>query len=65
MRTATPIAAAFVKYLTSPRAASLFRQRGMLPAAGAWPEVSGPSPGPEPAPGPEPEPAPEPELLGP
>ena len=65
MRTATPIAAAFVKYLTSPRAASLFRQRGMLPAAGAWPEVSGPSPGPEPAPGPEPEPAPAPELLGP
>ena len=54
-----------MKYLTSPRAASLFRQRGMLPAAGAWPEVSGPSPGPEPAPGPEPEPAPEPELLGP
>ena len=55
MRSATPIAAAFVKYLTGPRATGLFRTRGMLMARGAWPAV----PGPEPAPQPEPPPPPE------
>ena len=70
LRGSTPIAAAFLKYLTGPRATSLFRQRGMLPASGAWPDVSpqpAPSPEPEPEPLPEPEPAPPPEgeLLGP
>jgi len=55
MRSATPIAAAFVKYLTGPRATGLFRTRGMLMAQGAWPAV----PGPEPAPQPEPPPPPE------
>jgi hypothetical protein len=65
LRDATPIAAAFLKYLTGPRATSLFRQRGMLPAAGAWPDVSGPEPEPVPEPDPAPEPAPETELLGP
>jgi hypothetical protein len=42
LRDVTPIAAAFVRYLTSARAAELFRQRGMLPAAGDWPPVPGP-----------------------
>ena len=55
MRSATPIAAAFVKYLTGPRATGLFRTRGMLMARGAWPAV----PGPEPTPQPEPLPSPE------
>ena len=42
LRTATPIAAAFLKFLTGARATDLFRQRGMLPAAGEWPSVPGP-----------------------
>ena len=37
-----PIAAAFVKYLTSPRAKGLFRQRGMLLVGEEWPAVAGP-----------------------
>jgi len=42
VRDVTPIAAAFVKYLTGPRATDLFRQKGMLPAKGDWPAVPGP-----------------------
>ena len=42
LRDVTPIAAAFVKYLTGSRATGLFRQRGMLPATGEWPVVPGP-----------------------
>jgi hypothetical protein len=36
------ITAAFVKYLTSPRAKDLFRQRGMLLAGEEWPAVAAP-----------------------
>jgi hypothetical protein len=36
-----PIGAAFVKYLSGPRATDAFRQRGMLPAKGEWPAVPG------------------------
>jgi hypothetical protein len=35
-----PIVAAFLKYLTSPRATTSFRQRGMLLAGKPWPVVS-------------------------
>ena len=43
LRTVRPIAAAFVKYLTGPAAASSFRARGMLLLADeAWPAVAGP-----------------------
>ncbi len=46
-----PITAAFVQYLTGPRATSLFRQRGMLLVKEAWPAVPDPQtdPGPPPA----------------
>ena len=37
LRTAAPIAAAFLKYLTGPRAAASFRQRGMLLVKEEWP----------------------------
>jgi hypothetical protein len=37
LRDATPIAAAFLKYLKGPRATASFRQRGMLIAKEAWP----------------------------
>ena len=60
MRSATPIAAAFVKYLTGPRATDLFRYRGMLMKQGTWPAVPGPEPEPEPEPPPE-----SADLLGP
>jgi hypothetical protein len=48
LRTATPIAAAFLKYLTGPRATESFRQRGMLLVKEAWtgpfgPQTFGPS----------------------
>jgi hypothetical protein len=36
LRTATPIAAAFLKYLTGPRATDSFRQRGMLLVKEQW-----------------------------
>lgn len=36
LRSATPIAAAFMKYLTGPRATTSFRQRGMLLVKEAW-----------------------------
>jgi hypothetical protein len=39
LRSATPIAAAFLKYLTGPRATASFRQRGMLLVKETWPEV--------------------------
>ena len=42
LRTVRPIVAAFVKYLTGPRAATSFRQRGMLPAKGRWPPAPRP-----------------------
>jgi len=42
LRGVRPIAAAFVKYLTGPRAAASFRQRGMLPVRKAWPAVPAP-----------------------
>jgi hypothetical protein len=42
MRSATPIAAAFLKYLTGPRATESFRQRGMLLVKEAWPGPFGP-----------------------
>jgi hypothetical protein len=42
LRDVRPIMAAFVKYLTGPRATTLFRRRGMLLAKDAWPPVTGP-----------------------
>jgi hypothetical protein len=39
LKDARPITAAFVKYLTSPRAKGLFRQRGMLLVDEEWPAV--------------------------
>ena len=45
-----PITAAFLKYLTGPRATASFRQRGMLLVKEAWPPVPGPQAEPEPQP---------------
>ena len=48
LRDVRPIVAAFLKYLTGPRATASFRQRGMLLVKEEWPAVSGlvpPSPG--------------------
>ena len=42
LRGVRPIVAAFLKYLTGPRAADSFRQRGMLLVKEAWPAVPGP-----------------------
>ena len=42
LRTVRPIVAAFVQYLTGPRATTSFRQRGMLPAKGRWPAAPRP-----------------------
>jgi hypothetical protein len=42
LRQVRPIVAAFLKYLTGPRAADSFRQRGMLLVKEAWPAVRGP-----------------------
>jgi hypothetical protein len=42
LRRVRPIVAAFLKYLSSPRAKGLFRQRGMLLHKEQWPAVSGP-----------------------
>jgi hypothetical protein len=42
LRGVRPIVAAFWKYLTSPRAAASFRQRGMLLIKEAWPAVPTP-----------------------
>lgn len=49
LRTARPIVAAFLKYLTGARATAAFRQRGMLLIKEAWPAVPSPQndPGPE------------------
>jgi hypothetical protein len=41
LRDTRPIAAAFLKYLTGPRATTSFRQRGMLLVKEEWPTVSG------------------------
>jgi hypothetical protein len=53
-----PIVAAFLKYLTGPRATDSFRQRGMLMADETWPSLPGPPAAP-PAELAPPEPAPE------
>jgi hypothetical protein len=42
MRSATPIVAAFLKYLTGPRATDSFRQRGMLLTKEAWAQTPAP-----------------------
>jgi hypothetical protein len=42
LRGVRPIVAAFLKYLTGPRATASFRQRGMLLVKEAWPAVPGP-----------------------
>ncbi len=42
LRDVGPIVAAFTKYLTGPRAAASFRQRGMLLVKEAWPGPPGP-----------------------
>ena len=42
LRDVRPIVAAFMKYLTGPRATASFRQRGMLLVKEAWPAVPGP-----------------------
>jgi hypothetical protein len=55
------ITAAFVKYLTGPRATEYFRTRGMLLLEDTWPELPSATPDPEPQPEPEPEPEPLPE----
>ncbi len=49
-RAVAPITAAFLKYLTGPRATASFRQRGMLLLEEAWPPVPGPQAEPEPQP---------------
>jgi hypothetical protein len=43
LRQVTPIAAAFLQYLSGPRATASFRQRGMLLAKESWPEAAGPA----------------------
>ena len=50
LRTASPIVAAFLQYLTGPQATASFRQRGMLLAGEDWPTVPGPPDGLPPAP---------------
>jgi hypothetical protein len=42
LRAVGPIAAAFLQYLTGPRATASFRQRGMLLVKQAWPPVPAP-----------------------
>ena len=42
LRQVRPIVAAFLKYLTGPRAMTSFRQRGMLLVKEAWPSPPGP-----------------------
>jgi hypothetical protein len=44
LRGVRPIAAAFLKYLTGPRATASFRQRGMLLVKEEWSAVPGPEP---------------------
>jgi hypothetical protein len=43
LRDVGPIAAAFLQYLTGPRATTSFRQRGMLLVKEQWPAAPGPS----------------------
>jgi hypothetical protein len=42
LRGVRPIVAAFLEYITGPRATASFRQRGMLLVKEAWPTVPGP-----------------------
>ena len=42
LRQTSPIVAAFLKYLTGPRATASFHQRGMLLVKEAWPGPLGP-----------------------
>jgi hypothetical protein len=42
LRSARPIVAAFVKYLTGPRATTSFRERGMLLRKEEWSATPGP-----------------------
>ena len=49
-RGVAPITAAFLKYLTGPRATASFRQRGMLLLDEEWPPVPAAQPEPEPQP---------------
>ena len=42
LRQVGPIVAAFMQYLTGPRATASFRQRGMLLVKETWPAVGGP-----------------------
>jgi hypothetical protein len=42
LRDVTPIAAAFMQYLTGPRATASFRQRGMLLVKETWPQAGTP-----------------------
>ena len=49
-RAVAPITAAFLKYLTGPRATASFRQRGMLLLKEPWPPVPDPQAEPEPQP---------------
>ena len=42
LKDARPIVAAFLQYLTGPRAAASFRQRGMLLVKDEWPALPGP-----------------------
>ena len=44
LREVRPIVAAFLKYLTGPRASASFRQRGMLLVKEEWSTVPGPEP---------------------
>lgn len=53
-RGVAPITAAFLKYLTGPRATASFRQRGMLLVKETWPPAPGPQADPEPQPTEEP-----------
>jgi hypothetical protein len=59
-----PIVAAFLEYLTGPRATVSFRQRGMLLVKDTWPPLSEPQPEPAPEP-PPPEELPQPEESPP
>lgn len=54
--TSRSIVAAFLKYLSGPKATQSFRQRGMLLLSERWPDVPGARAQPQPDPQPQPEP---------